>query len=180
MKKFVCFVIVISMILSLTACTKYSTDNEKYYDFAKNNGVMPVGADLGDYTCLHTLCYPYMGLDNYTLIVCYDEEEYQTEKEAVQERYIFEEDALYDHVEEHKLDPRFTLGEYEFCMLDAETYRCSSPEAYFIGFNDVKHKIAFVYYADRSLDVVYSYEEILIRECGWHTAIFNSEFRVIA
>ena len=175
MKKIICFVMAIAMIFSLTACTKYSIDYEKYDSFAQNNIAMPVADDLGDYSCLHTLCYPDMGLDNYTLIACYDEESYQAEKSKVQEKYIYEADALYDHIESHQLDPQFTLGEYEFCLLDVEEYLCSSPESYFIGFNDEKHKIAYVYYADNSLDVVNSYEELLIDNCGWSIAVLFSE-----
>ncbi|MBK6089928.1 hypothetical protein [Ruminococcus difficilis] len=175
MKKIVCLAATMAVILCLTACRKYSTDKDKYLSFARENKVMPVEADLGDYTCFHTLCYPDMGLDNYTLIACYDNAQYQTEKGKVQERYIFETEALYDSVEQHQLESKFTLGEYEFFLLDAEEYGCHSPESYFIGFNDKKYQIAYVYYSDRSLDVVYSYEDILIDKCGWSIAVFRAE-----
>lgn len=175
MKKIVCLAVTMAVILALTACTKYSTDKDKYLSFARENMVMPVEADLGDCACFHTLVYPDMGLDNYTVIACYDNAQYQSEKDKVQKRYVFETEALYDPLEKHQLEAKFTLGEYEFLLLDAGEYDCYSPEAYFIGFNDRKHKIAYVYFTDRSLDEVYSYEEILIDKCGWSIAVFRAE-----
>lgn len=179
MKKLLCLMMIVLLVSSLSACTRYYADNQKYLDFARENEVMPDDADLGGYTGFHTLVYPYMGLDNYSLIACYDDEHYTAQKKKVQERYTFETEAQYDHIESNLLDPQFTLGEFEFCMLDVEKYNCHLPQAYFIGFNDRKNQIAFVYFADKSLDVVYSYEDILIDKCGWDTALLYTDEFVI-
>ena len=129
------------------------TDNnqseEKYNAFAQNDNVMPSTDEIDGCLAYYPFCHYesiFLGIDyhSYILIVQYDKGQYDVEKTRVRIHYYYEGDVLQDHVKEHDLFPVFSVGDYEFRLLDVDQYQCNFPESYYIGTNDSENKIAYI------------------------------------
>lgn len=187
MKKLICLLLTGILLLSLTACSRNNTDIAVYEKFAAQDEILPELNELGEYAAVKSL-YHYGSAfifewNAYTLIAEYKEEDYNSVKAAAEEKYTFETEKLKgernmgaDNWEAVRFNPYCTIGGYQLRLLEqGEYYADRFPKlAYFIGFNDEAHKIAYVYFKDFDLDTVESLEEVLIRFCGWSELIIRN------
>jgi len=105
--------------------------------------------------------------DAYIITAEYDSDIYFKEKELLHEKYIFETGNVTDHAG-NELSSEFTCYEYEFRLLDVEAYEMLYPkEIILTGCSDSDHKITYIYFNDRDLDVITSFETFLSDYCGW-------------
>ncbi len=182
MKKLICLLMAVVLLLSLTGCSRNNTDIAIYEKIAAEDKNMPELSDLGDYISVNTLYHYGMIFiyewNAYNLIVEYREEDYKNAKANAQEKYTFETEALKgerkignDVWEDVSISPSFTFEGYQMNLLkQGELYSERFPKLmYFVGFNDETHKIAYVYFRDFDLDSVSSMEEVLTNFCGWMT-----------
>ena len=182
MKKLICLLMAVVLLLSLTGCSRNNTDIAIYEKIAAEDKNMPELSDLGDYISVNTLYHYGMIFiyewSAYNLIVEYREEDYKNAKAAAQEKYTFETEELkgkrsigYDAWQDVSLSPSFTFEGYQMNLLkQGELYSERFPKLmYYVGFNDETHKIAYVFFRDFDLDSVSSMEEVLTNFCGWMT-----------
>lgn len=187
MKKLICLLMAVVLLLLLSGCSRNNTDIAVYEKFAAEDEKMPELSDLGEYISVNTL-YHYGMIyiyewEAYNLIVEYREEDYESAKANAQEKYTFETEALkgernigYNAWEDVSISPSFTFEGYQMNLLkQGESYSERFPKLmYFVGFNDETHKIAYVYFKDPDLDSVSSMDEVLTRFCGWMTMFLRN------
>lgn len=187
MKKLICLLMAAVLLLLLSGCSRNNTDIAVYEKFAAKDENMPKLSELGEYISVNTL-YHYGMIyifewEAYNLIVAYREEDYESAKAAAQEKYTFETEELkgkrsigYDAWQDVSISPSFTFEGYQMNLLkQGELYSYRFPKlAYFVGFNDETHKIAYVYFRDPDLDAVDSMEEVLTKFCGWMTMFLRN------
>lgn len=104
----------------------------------------------------------------YILIVSYDEEEYATQKQLLNENYVYRTDLI--EGEDTGIEPKFRLDGFAFHAADADAeYSEGYPKAMlFIGTSDAENEIAYIYFYDQDLDYVSpSLPEFILRETGW-------------
>ncbi len=180
MKKLICLLMAVVLLLSLSGCSRNNTDIAVYEKFAAEDKIMPELEELGEYVSVKSLYHHGMMLffewEAYNLIVAYREEDYESAKANAQEKYTFETEDITGEPgiwEDVSLSPSFTFEGYQMNLLkQGESYSDRFPKlAYFAGFNDETHKIAYVYFRDPDLDAVESLEGFLMDECGWSVLI---------
>ena len=98
--------------------------NLKYYEkYTLTNDIMPNLESLPEYEDIRFKYYHKNNFifesDAYTLIVTYDEETYQEEKDKLDQKYYFQEEPLNDWTTVPK-EPEFTLGTFYFRVLSEE------------------------------------------------------------
>ena len=190
MKKAICLLLALMCLLSLSACERNSTNLRKYENYAKHNRYLPKLDEIGDYREVKALRHHDSAFvffwDAYHLIVSYDEAQYQKEKAALEERYLFREkpvfrdsgweSAIYDYHESIAdgrvitYPPYCDLNGYHLRILNADGLGFPK-EVYFIGTNDEAHKIIYSGFYDSDLDSIDSLESFLMDECGWSVLI---------
>ncbi|MBQ6153941.1 MAG: hypothetical protein IJJ15_09355 [Ruminococcus sp.] len=180
MKRIIALLLILCLSLTLSGCmTDNNQSEEKYNAFAQNDNVMPSTDEINGCLAYYPFCHYesiFLGIDyhSYILIVQYDKGQYDVEKTRVRIHYYYEGDVLQDHVKEHDLFPVFSVGDYEFRLLDVDQYQCNFPESYYIGTNDSENKIAYIYLDDYDLDVVESFPSLLYKECAWEYVLEHS------
>ncbi len=99
-----------------------------------------------------------------TLICRYGEEEYAQQKALLDEKYIFQSDALtYD---EYICQPTAEIDDYHFRMLSVEgTYY--PKEVCLIATNDDTREIVYLYFYDPDIDYIPSLPDFINDYCGW-------------
>ena len=103
----------------------------------------------------------------YLLIASYDEKEYNTQKQAVLQKYVFEEEPITDSFGK-TFTVRFAVDGFDFGVLSMEEYDGWMPKRFYcIGTSDREHKIAYLCFLDLDLDQIPSWEDFLRRDCGW-------------
>ena len=159
-------------MLMYCSLNTYTKTNIKYYErFLETNNVMPPLDTLGDtidvdfkLTQHTTLLYVSTA---YLLIASYEEKEYETQKQAILQKYEFEKDTVTDSFD-HSFTVRFTVDGFDFGVLSLEKYAGWMPKKiYCIGSSDSEHKIAYLYFHDLDLDQIPSWEDFLRKDCGW-------------
>ena len=153
--------------------------NLKYYEkYTSTNDLMPSLESLPEYEDIRFKYYHknnfIFASDAYTLIVTYDEQTYQEEKDKLDEKYYFQDEPLNDWTTVPK-EPEFTLGTFYFRFLSEEAYwdkhHNNYPQKiYFIGTSDVTNEIAYIEFCDIDLDLINSLQEFLVRYCDWEIA----------
>ena len=183
MKKLICLFMAVVLLLLLSGCSRNNTDIAVYEKFAAEDEKMPELSDLGEYISVNTLYHHgtmlFFEWEAYNLIVAYREEDYESAKANAQEKYTFETEDITGESgiwEDVSLSPSFTFKGYQMNLLkQGELYCYRFPKlAYFVGFNDETHKIAYVYFRDPDLDAVDSMEEVLAQYCGWMTMFLRN------
>ena len=183
MKKLICLLMAVVLLLLLSGCSRNNTDIAVYEKFAAEDEKMPELSDLAEYISVNTLYHHGMIFiyewNAYNLIVAYREEDYESAKANAQEKYTFETEDITGEPgiwEDVSLSPSFTFKGYQMNLLkQGELYSDRFPKlAYFVGFNDETHKIAYVYFRDPDLDAVDSMEEVLAQYCGWMTMFLRN------
>lgn len=104
-----------------------------------------------------------------TLILHYDEEEYEAQKALLDIRYLFQKTDA--EASDETCAPTVRIGDTRFRLL-AVTGEYGSEFDFpkrmiWIATNDKEHTIAYTVYVDSDLDVVPSPENFLLNDCGW-------------
>ena len=147
----------------------------RYVNLTMTNDILPKLEELGEYEDVDFKFYRDNMLifqsDTYILKVSYDDENYEKEKELIDNNYIYQTETLIDVVDEntYKKEPSFMLDTFNMKMLSQAEYRLDYPkEIVFIGKSDEKKTISYVYYLNWDLDYIdIPFEEFLKRDCGW-------------
>lgn len=186
MKKAIALLLSVLIIGALmSGCVKEinNTSVDIYNKFALENGNMPQLSSLGDYKSVGTLYHQaddlFFEWKAYTLIAEYEEVAFETAAEEMRERYVFQNAALIDKVEEYTHSPDFELDGYSFSVLALNVYSQEDSEfpeeIYFVGVNKSLKRIAYVYFYDPDLDYVESLDHILTEYCGWGKIDLDSD-----
>ena len=128
---------------------------------------MPEVDELGAYTDIAFYDYysqmaVFFTCDADTLIVTYDQADYQAEKDALAQRDTIETaDAYWLRCER-----TCTLEGFDFAMLHLES-QYYPKEMLLVGTNDETGQIAYVCFYDDDLDYIDSLTEFLLIDCGW-------------
>ncbi|MBQ3110957.1 MAG: hypothetical protein IJC69_07440 [Clostridia bacterium] len=141
-------------ILSKTEfVTLYDMDN--YAEIVKNNSYMPKLEALGNYENAELRYFRYNWVlgsaDTYTLIVKYAPEEYKREKLETNS--------------EHSSLAYFEFDGFNFRVVDTNYH---PKRQFYTATSDSTYEIAYIFYYDDDIDYIdVSYQEFLLRECGW-------------
>ncbi len=110
----------------------------------------------------------YIFFDTYTdtLICEYDEADYITEKNKLEEKYVFQSEPM--TADEYSCDPEITIDGYTFKALSIEEYDMFYPKEFtFVATNDETNEIVYMHFYDIELDYIESLEEFIYNDCGW-------------
>lgn len=169
MKKKYLFIFMIVLILSFIGFSKSNTTNiNKYLNsgtkidaHAKN--FMPAIEGLPKY---EDISYKYnhfsiilFETDTMTLVVNYDEETYEREKEKLTEKYKFLDQTVVSDFDKNKYyipEYEFSINNYDFKVVDGnDNYKAKYPKSFgMIGISDEKKSIAYLYFYDYDLDYI--------------------------
>lgn len=168
MRKKCLFILMIVLMVSFTGCSKSSTDIETYL----NNGTeidedaknfMPALEELPKY---QDISYKYNHIsiiffesNAITLVVEYDEETYEKEKEKLTEKYKFLDQKVVSEFDEDKYyipEYEFQINSYDFKVVEeSDNYKAKYPKSFgIIGTSDEKKSIAYLYFYDFDLDYI--------------------------
>lgn len=121
--------------------------------------------DYYDYECTLSLFQS----ESDTLICRYGPEEYEKEKAALEERYVFQNKAM--TAGGYTCQPSTTLDGYVFRALSFEgEYAGQNGYPYrmtFIATNDATHEIVYLSFCDDDLDYIEDLTEFIRNDCGW-------------
>ncbi len=153
--------IVVILTLSRTEFV-YIYGMDDYAEFTESNNLMPKSENLGEYEAAefrHFHKERLLGFDSdaYTLIVKYNEEEYEKEKYEIDTEYIgFK---------------KFELDNFDFTLVESNQLNSINipKEMLFVGISNSTYEIAYVYFYDDDFDYMdKNYAEFLIKDCGWN------------
>lgn len=154
---------------------RYNTSNVEQYlnhecrgDFIARN-VMPKIEELSNYEDIEYRFTEMRGIfpwASYALIVKYNDDTYESEKNKICEDYKFiKENVKAGDVEnEYVIDePYFSINSYDFRAVSDEKDLCRDYPKFFglIGMSDEKNSIAYLYYCDSELDYIDNIEEFV-------------------
>ena len=150
--------------------------NIKYYtELTQTNTILPKIDEVGEYENYYFKYYHNDMLifesDAYILKIAYDADNYEKEKERINQKYVYQSKPVADTVETitYVKEPSFTIDTFNMKMLSSIEYKLNYPkELVFIGTSDEKNMITYVYFLDHDLDYIdCSFEEFLREKCGW-------------
>lgn len=153
-------VILIAFMLCITGCNK-SSSIENYLNSGTTidinaKDIMPNLDELPEYENI-TYKYTHKTMlifesDSVALIVKYDDETYQSEKNKLAENYIFLEDNVEDVIPEYE----FSINSYTFKVVaDNENSNTEFPKSFgMIGTSEEEKSIAYLYFYDYDLDYI--------------------------
>lgn len=166
-KYFFIFIIILTLIfiglskLNATNIKKYLNNGTKIDTYAKN--FMPSSEDLPKYK---DISYKYnhfsivlFETEAITLVVNYDEETYEKEKEKLTEKYKFLDHKVVSNFDKSKFyipEYEFSIDNYDFKVADSkDNYEADYPKSFgMIGISDEKKSIAYLYFYDGDLDYI--------------------------
>lgn len=95
------------------------------------------------------------------LICAYDEDTYSQQKALLEEKYVFQTDAV-------KGEATAEVDGYYFRMLSKNEYEMNYPkEVVLIATNDETNEIVYMSFYDDDLDYIDSLDEFILEDCGW-------------
>lgn len=169
MKKKYFFMFISVLILIFIGFSKSNTTNIKKY---LNNGTkidahaknfMPAIEDLPKY---QDISYKYnhfsiilFETDAINLVVNYDEQTYEKEKEKLTKKYKFLDHKVvsdFDKTKYYIPEYEFSINNYDFKVVDkSDTYEARYPKSFgMIGVSAEKKSIAYLYFYDYDLDYI--------------------------
>ena len=159
----------IYVLLNLNGITTYK--EEDYVRLADSTDFLP---DIDYFDSASDIDFfrfrkSFLGFSSeaYILTAEYNSDIYFYEKELLNEKYVFETDNVIDYTG-NELSSEFTCYGYKFHLLDAKAYDMLYPkEIVLIGCSDSEHKVTYIYFMDKDLDAITSFESFLINYCGW-------------
>lgn len=105
--------------------------------------------------------------DSYVLICRYDEKDYEEQKQALTETYVFQTDMI-RLSDGKRSEPTAELNDYQFRMLSIEEKEFFYPsQMVLIAFNDETQEIVYISFYDDDLDRIDSLASFIQNECGW-------------
>lgn len=145
---------------------KYENDEIKTH-YAQHNRLMPELSEITQPKKLEYYDYyssALMGLftcDVDALICKYDEDTYSRQKALLEEKYVFQTDAV-------KGEPTTEIDGYYFRMLSKNEYEMNYPkEVVLFATNDETNEIVYMSFYDYDLDSIDSLDEFILEDCGW-------------
>ena len=164
-----------SLISGYTQVKSYNGDEARQqYAFVKGEkALLPELSDIGHpqnvehynvYTCLSI----FASEADY-LICRYTPEEFEFQKERLEEEYVFQADIITD--EDANCEPITEIDGYQFRLLSIEEYK---EELYYpkdivlIGYSDDAQEIVYLAFHDMDLDYIPSLKSFIIDDCGWN------------
>lgn len=168
MRKKCLLIFMIVLMVSFTGCSKYSTDIQKYLNSGTNidtdaKNFMPKLEELPKY---QDISYKYnhssiilFESDAITLVVEYDEETYEKEKEKLTEKYKFLDQKVVSDFDKDKYyipEYEFQINNYDFKVVEeSDNYKAKYPKSFgIIGTSDEEKSIAYLYFYDSDLDYI--------------------------
>ena len=151
----------------MTGCSKTSTDVEKYLNTgtaidAEAKDMMPALEYLPEYSNIE---YRYtqetifiFKSNSVALVVEYDDQTYESEKEKLQENYTFSNLKNSSDVIDETTNPldEFSINSYAFQVIEGDEF----PKSFgMIGTSDEKQRIAYLYYYDSDLNTIGDHDD---------------------
>ncbi|MGM9972981.1 MAG: hypothetical protein ACI33K_02925 [Clostridiaceae bacterium] len=161
-------ILCIFLILGFTGCSKSNTDIKQYLNSGNiidkpAKEFMPSIENLPKYKAIsynfNSNSKIFLKSEAITLVVQYDGETYEKEKERLTKAYKFlEEKAASDpeeiryYVPEHE----FSISNFDFKVADNNhNYKADYPKSFgMVGTSDMKRSIAYLYFYDSDLDSI--------------------------
>ncbi len=101
-----------------------------------------------------------------SLICKYSDEEYLKQKASLDEKYVFQTEAIKDN--EYICKPATEIDGYSFRMLSIDEYEMYYPkEIILFATNDETNEIVYMCFYDADLDYIASLDEFILDDCGW-------------
>lgn len=170
MKKYLIIItLVIILILSFIGFSNSNKKEKKEYLNSGSKidihakGFMPLIEELPKY---QDISYKYNHVsiilfetDTIMLVVSYDEETYQKEKEKLTVKYKFLDHKVVSDYDENKYyipEHQFSINNYDLKVVDGnDNYQAEYPKSFgMIGISDKKRSIAYLYFYDYDLDYI--------------------------
>lgn len=168
MKRKYVFIILLIFIFCITGCSKSNSNIKEY--LSRNNtidtkakGVMPDINELPEYKNIeYRSTHKSMILfesDSIALIVNYDDETYENEKNKLEKNYTFLSQKIKSEFDESKYyipENEFSINSYKFRVIDNDgNNNTKFPKSFgMIGTSDDKKSIAYLYFYDADLDYI--------------------------
>ncbi|MGN1444546.1 MAG: hypothetical protein ACI4XE_11935 [Acutalibacteraceae bacterium] len=166
----------ITAYLTFRSEVETSTDINDYIAYTSKESdedpvVMPKLETLGNMTDTDFL-YRYKtnviyDLTVYRLTVSYDEEDYEKEKALLDSRYAYYDSPISEtEAKDHALAVDFEYRGYSFRTVrdDSAAALFYPRQMFFVGTNDKKKTIAYIYYEDSELDYLTSFPSFFREE----------------
>ena len=168
MRKKYLIVMVITFILCITGCSNSSSNVENYLNSgtridSKAKDIMPELEDLPEY---ENIKYKYthesmliFESHSVALIVGYDDNTFESEKEKLDEQYTFLDKKIKSNFDESKYyipEYEFSVESYNFRVIDENgTSNTKFPKFFgMIGISEENKSIAYLYFYDEDLDYI--------------------------
>jgi hypothetical protein len=161
--------VLISVIaLSLCSCCDYSKYGAEEYDRGvEKDSVMPRTNQFTDSEEIFTKHFHWDALvflsDTYILIAKFNEDNYNSRKEALLSSGGFETEPIKEP-DYGDIATSFELDGFNFGYLLLSEY---PKKMYFIGYKDETRQIAYVWFDDPDLDSIETEFDQFLREYGW-------------
>lgn len=127
---------------------------------------MPNLNETGDYEEIRLFNYKsYYLLGNSvanTVVLKYDKDKYDAEKQRIADTYIFQEESIRNTI------PNSLIDDYYFKMLSIQDYCDYYPKhVRFVATNDKTNEIVHINFYDVELDYIESVEDFILNDCGF-------------
>lgn len=106
----------------------------------------------------------------YYMICTYDDASYWTEKEKLEEKYVYQDGTIYDNLggTVYSCHPSADINGYTFRLLSIDAYDLYYPKNIILnGYCDDTREIVYIAFYDIELDMITSLEEFILDDCGW-------------
>lgn len=162
------FIILFIFIFCITGCSKSNSNIKEYLSRdntidTKAKDVMPDINELPQYKNIeYRSTHKSMILfdsDSIALIVYYDDETYENEKNKLEKNYTFLNQKIKSEFDESKYyipENEFSINSYKFKVIDSNgNANIKFPKSFgMIGTSDDKKSIAYLYFYDADLDYI--------------------------
>ncbi|MEG1254849.1 hypothetical protein [Clostridium sp.] len=159
---------VIAFVLCITGCSNSSSNIDNYLNSgtqidSMSKDIMPELDDLPEYENIE---YRYkhksmliFAADSVALVVSYDDNTFESEKEKLDEQYTFLDKKIKCNLDESKYyipEYEFSVESYTFRIIDENgTSNTDFPKSFgMIGISEEKKSIAYLYFYDQDLDYI--------------------------
>jgi len=157
------------------AIKRYENEDaaENYVQVTEQFRLMPSLDETGNPESIELAIYSskaaFFVWETKALICRYDETEYISQKELLENKYIFQNETI--SIRGHDCEPFTELDGYYFRTLSISSYDRSDidnpKKLIFIATNDATHEIAYLALSDPDRDYIDSLSELIYEDCGW-------------
>jgi len=145
--------------------------SDHYTEVTKDFPKMPTLAAPGEVQNTDYYLYRFQMMifmdESYTIICKYDEDEYQKQKELLEQDYVFQSGPL--KVKDHTCESEVTIDGYHFRIvaIDSDKAFIYPKRMMFIATNDDTKEIVYIAYENLDLDYIDSLESHITDSLGW-------------